>query len=223
MTANYLARLTFIGLVYIYLAKLIDTLFHGVFQPLAVASIVVCLNIIAGIVQLAFFIVIYRRHVPKNEPALKFGTILAITGSGIGILPKLLAMVALYQAPLLFFFLQHGALIGAFCPWLMAVLLFTFCLLFLSNSRVREERTLRQAFVAGTIGWGVMGIAQSLVVVNYMIEGSRGWLNGFLNYGPIVFVTFPTLTLICLSIFYLSFTTTRGQVLAHNMTDMKKD
>lgn len=213
MTVNFLARLTLIGLAYIYLTRLIDTLFHGIFQHLAVATIIVFLNIIAGIAQLAFFIVIYQRHVPKNEPALKFGSILAITGSAIGILPKFFAMAALYQPPPLIFFIQHGAQVGAFYPWLMAVLLFTFCLLFLSNNGVKEKRSLKRAFIAGTIGWGVMGMVQSLVVINYMVDGSLGWVSGFFNYGPIVFVTFPTLTFICLSIFFLSVATIDGQVL----------
>ncbi len=38
-------------------------------------------------------------------------------------------------------------------------------------------------------------------------------LSDFFKYGPIVFVTFPTLSFICLNIFYLAFATTDGQVL----------
>ena len=55
MNINTLARLALIGLVYIYVSKLIDTLFHGLFRPVAFAGIIVGLNILAGIAQFTFF------------------------------------------------------------------------------------------------------------------------------------------------------------------------
>ena len=212
MTVNALARLTLIGLVYIYSTKLIDTAYHGIFKHIAVATVIVGLNILAGLAQLAFFVVIYQQYVPRDKPALKYGALLAITGSAIGMFPKFLAMDVLFQPPWLFYFIRHGSQIGAFCPWLMAMLLFTFCLLFLINCGAKEERSLKRAFIAGTIGWCVMAIVQSLVVINYLADGRVVWLNDFFKSGPILLVTFPTLTFICLSIFFLAFTTNDNQV-----------
>jgi hypothetical protein len=49
-----LAKLALIGLVYVYAVKLIDTLYHGIFSPSAVAVTVVALNILAGLIQISF-------------------------------------------------------------------------------------------------------------------------------------------------------------------------
>jgi hypothetical protein len=54
------AKFALIGLAYIYASKLIDTLYHGLFSPAAFAGIIVGLNILAGIAQLAFFTALYK-------------------------------------------------------------------------------------------------------------------------------------------------------------------
>jgi hypothetical protein len=55
MKINTLAKLTLIGLVYIYTVKLIDTLYHGIFKPVPVTGAIVGLNILSGFVQLIFY------------------------------------------------------------------------------------------------------------------------------------------------------------------------
>ena len=74
MNINTLAKLTFFGLVYVYAVKLIDTLFQGIFRTAALAGSAVGLNILAGLVQLIFFIVLYQQFVPKNKQALKIAS-----------------------------------------------------------------------------------------------------------------------------------------------------
>ena len=126
MNINTLAKLTLFGLVYIYMAKLIDTIYHGIFSTAAAAGTVVGLNIMAGLVQLLFFIVLYQQSVLEDKPALRTASWLAIIGSAIGLLPKLLAMAVLFQPQSLFFFIRHRTQITAFCPWMTVVLLLTF-------------------------------------------------------------------------------------------------
>jgi len=205
MKISLLAKLTFFGLAYIYTTKLIDTLYHGIFRPASLAGVVVGLNILAGLVQLLFFLVLYRQFVPKDKPALRTGACLAITGSAVGLLPKLLAMALLFQTPSLFFFIQHGAQIGAFCPWVKSVLLLTFSLIFISDYRIRHDKPLKRAFGAGVIGWFIMAAAQTLVVINYLSAGRLVWLADLFSAGPFVFVTTTSVTFLCLFVFYLTF------------------
>ena len=172
MNINTLAKLTFFGLAYVYMVKLIDTLFQGIFRPAALAGSAVGLNILAGLVQLIFFIVLYQQFVPKDKQALKIASWLAIIGSAIGLLPKLLAMGLLFQQHSLFFFIRCGTQIKAFCPWLTAVLLLVFSLLFFFDYRFRQDRSLKYAFAAGAAGWFIMASAQSLVVINYLTAGT---------------------------------------------------
>jgi len=81
MNINTLAKLTFFGLVYICTAKLIDTLFQGTFRIDALAGSVVGLSILAGLVQLIFFIAPHQQFVPKDKQTLKIASWLVIIGS----------------------------------------------------------------------------------------------------------------------------------------------
>lgn len=206
MNINTLSKLSLFGLAYIYTVRLVDTLYHGIFRPVAVAGTVVGLNLLAGLAQLLFFIVLYRQFVPKEEQTLKIAAWLAIIGSALGLLPKLLAMGLLFQTKPFLFFIHHGAQIRAFCPWLTAVLLLTFSLLFSLNYGFKRHKHLKYAFAAGAAGWFIMAVAQSLVVINYLSAGRLVWLADLFASGPIVFVVASSITFLGLGIFYLTFT-----------------
>ena len=205
MNINTLAKLTLFGLAYIYTVRLIDTIYHGIFRPAAVAGTVVGLNIMAGLVQLLFFIVLCQQFVPEDKPALRTASWLAIIGSGIGLLPKLLAMAVLFQPQPLFFFIRYRAQITAFCPWMTAVLLLAFSLVFFFDHGFRHDKPLKRAFGAGAAGWFIMAATQSLVIINYVTAGRLVWVADLFAAGPIVFVTVSFLTFLGLSVFYLTF------------------
>jgi hypothetical protein len=201
-----LAKLSFIGLGYIYAAKLVDTIYHGVFHSSAVVMTVVTLNILAGLVQLLFFVALYQQFVPKGQKTLRIAGWLGIIGSAIGMLPKLLAFNFLLQPQTPSALIVYGVQIKAFAPLLTALLLFLFSIIIFLKHDFGQDRFLRTAFAAGSAGWFIMATAQSLVAINFMNEGRFVWLADLFSVGSILFVTASSLTFICLSIFYLAFT-----------------
>ena len=205
MNVNTLAKLTLFGLAYIYTTKLIDTLYHGIFSAAAAAGAVIGLNILAGVIQLLFFISLYRQFVPIDKPVLRTAAWLAIIGSAVALLPKLLAMAVLFQPQPLFFFIRHGAQIAAFCPWLTAMLLLAFSLTFFFDHGVKRDQPLKRAFASGAAGWLIMAAAQSLVIINYLTAGRLAWVASLFATGPIVFVIVSSLTSVGLTLFYLAF------------------
>ena len=205
MNISTLAKLTLFGLVYIYTVKLIDTLYHGLFSPSLVAMTVVGLNILAGLVQISFFIALYRQFVPKDKQALMVAAWMAIIGSAISMLPKLLALSLLLEQESLFFFISFRTQIKAFSPWMAATLMLAFSLLFLLKYKFSQDKPLQYAFASGATGWFIMASAQTLVVINYLTAGRLSWLAYPFTANPIFFVTVSSLTLLCLSIFYLTF------------------
>ena len=205
MHINTLAKLTLLGLAYVYTVKLIDTLYHGIFSPPAVAIAVVGLNILAGLIQISFFIAFCRRFVPKGKRSLMAAAWLAIVGSTIGMLPKFLAMALLLQTQFLSSLIRYGNQIRVLCPGLSATLLCVFCMIFLIKYRFNEKMSLKCAFVFGAIGWLMMASVQFLVLVNYLIAGRWNGLAELLAAGPVLFVTAASLTLLSLGIFYYKF------------------
>jgi len=202
---NTLAKLALIGLVYVYAVKLIDTLYHGIFSPSAVSVTVVALNILAGLIQISFFVELYRQFVPKDNQVLIGAAWLSIIGSTTAMLPKFLAMALLVQKQFLFNFLRYGDQIRVFCPWLSATLLCVFCIIFLLKYRFNKMRSLKYAFVFGAFGWLIMASAQFLVLVNYLTAGRWNGLANLFNGGPHLFVIASSLTLLSLCFFYYKF------------------
>jgi len=202
---NTLAKLTLFGLTYVYAVKLIDTLSPGIFSPAALAMAVVGLNIVAGLIQISFFIALYRQFVPKDRQTLRVAAWFAIFGSAIGMLPKLLAMALLLQKPFLFILVRYGNQIRVLCPWLSATLLCVFCMIFLLKYRFNGNRSLKYAFAFGAFGWLIMTSAQFLVLVNYFTAGRWNGLANLFTAGPHLFVTASSLTLLSLCFFYYKF------------------
>ena len=204
MSISTLAKLTLFGLAFIYTAKLVDTFYHGIFDHVAAAGAVVGLNILTGVIQLVFFIFLFQHSMTVKKPTLKMAARLAITGSFLALIPKLLAMVILFQPEPLFFFIHHGTKIAVFCPLLASMLLLTFSLIFFFDYRFSPDKALRNAFAAGAAGWFIMAAAQFLVVVNFL-SGAPVWLAKLLYAGPIAYVTASSLSFLALSILYLTF------------------
>ena len=200
-----LAKLTILGLVYVYSVKLIDTLYQGIFSPAAFAMAVVVLNIMSGLIQISFFIALYCQFVPRDKQILMVAAWFAIIGSAIGMLPKLLAMALLLQEPFLFILIRHGNQIRVLCPWSSATLLFIFCLIFLFKYQFNENRSLKYAFVSGGFGWLIMASVQFLVLLNYFTTGRWSGLASLFTTGPHLFVTASSLTLLSLCFFYYKF------------------
>ena len=202
-----LAKLALTGLVYVYAVKLIDTLYHGIFSPPAVAVTVVGLNIMVGLIQISFFVELYRQFVPKENQVLIVAACLSVIGSTIAMLPKFLAMALIIQKQFLSNFLRYGDQIRVFCPWLSATLLCLFCIIFLIKYRFNKNSSLKYAFAFGAFGWLIMASVQFLVLVNYLTAGRwNGLANLFTAAGPYLFVTASSLTLLSLCFFYYKFT-----------------
>jgi hypothetical protein len=205
MKLNTLAKLALIGLFYIYIIKLIDTLHNGILGTVAFVGIIAGFNILAGIAQFLFFIALYRYFISANERKLQNVGILAIIGSAIGLLPKFSALAVLLQHQSLFSFIRLGSQIGAFCPWLSALFLLSFCSIVLLDSDIRQNTVFKRAFTAVVAGWLIMFAAHSLVLINYFHAGRLVWLVDLINSGLIIFVITSTTTFICLLVFYKAF------------------
>ena len=175
--------------MYVCTVKLIDTLYHGIFSPSAVAMVVIGLNILAGLIQLSFFVELYRQFVPKDKQALMVAALLAIIGSAVAMLPKFLAMALLLQKPVLFILMRYGNQIRVLCTWLSARLLSVFCMIFLSTYRFNKNSSLKYAFGFGAIGWLIMASAQFVVLLNYLTAGGWNGLSNLFTAGPLVFAT----------------------------------
>lgn len=202
MNLTRLARLTLAGLVYIYAVRLIDTLAHGLFRPAALAGLVVGLNLLAGLAQLLFFITLGRRTDRTGPGAVVWAAVFA---SAVALVPKLAALGLVFQPAPLLGPIRRLVLIAPACPWLSALLLLIFCLVWRFAPGTASDQKLKTALTAGSVGWLTMTVVQTVVLISYLTAGRTGWAAGILSAGPILAVVASSVTLIGAGWFYLHF------------------
>ncbi len=197
------ARLAFIGLSYVYIIKLIDTLWHGIFTQPAVSFIVVSLNILAGIAQFIFFYEL-KSATSHNGIFSRIAGWSGTIGALISILPKILALSVLLQFYFSLSLIKHSQLIAVLSPWLGTAMLFCSCLIFFLITVTRETGKTR-AFFLGSIGYLVLAVTFSMLVLNYLSGLRVNWQTGAIQTSLTYFIISASFSFLCIAYFYSGF------------------
>ena len=203
LTLSFSARLAFIGLSYIYIVKFIDTLWHGTFSYPAISFSIFCLNILAGIAQLLFF---YKLKTSTSNSVI-FAHIAGWTGvigALINFLPKLLALSVLLQFYFSSKLIKNSQLIAVLSPWLGAVMLFCCCLIF-SLLTVKIWNSKTRFFLFGAIGYMILTVTFSLLVLNFFSGSQVNWQDGEIGMGLTYFIISASVSFLCIAYFYSGF------------------
>lgn len=204
------ARLAFIGLSYVYIVKLIDTLWHGIFANPGVAFVIVSLNLVAGITQFLFF---YKLNSSTSDSGI-FAYIagwMGMIGALINILPKILALSSLFQFYFSFSSIINSQLIDLLSPWLGAAMLFCCCLFFsLLTVRVWSNKT--RFFLIGTMGYMTLTVIFSMLVLNSFSGVQVNWQEGEIGMNVAYFVISASFAFLCIAYFYTGFINDNGNI-----------
>ena len=197
------ARLAFVGLLYIYLVKFIDTLWHGIFAGAAISFSVVGLNILAGFAQCLFF---YKLKDATSADGLLYSVAgwAGIWGALINMLPKGLALSVLLQYYFSIALTKHSQVIAVLSPLLGAIMLLGCCSLFFFLSAKNRGRTTR-AFLLGSIGYFILTVNFSVLVINYFSGSQLDWQVGEIGTSFTYFIISASLSFFCIAFFYAGF------------------
>lgn len=203
LTLSSSAKLAFIGLGYIYLVKLIDTLWHGIFAPPTISFVVVCLNILAGIAQLLFF---YKLKSSTSTSGI-FSNIAGwagIIGALITIIPKILALSILLQFYFSFNSINKSPLIQMISLTLGAVLLFCCCLIFsFLTAKIWSNKS--RYFLIGSIGYMILTVTYSKLVLNYFSGFKINCQWGEIDTSLAYLIISESASFLCIAYFYAGF------------------
>ena len=203
LTLSSSARLALIGLSYIYIVKLIDTLWHGIRANPVISFVVVCLTIIAGIAQFLFFCKLKTSTSNSGILADNAGWI-GVVGSLINILPKILALLVLLQFYFSLSLSKNTHLIAVLSPWLASVMLFVSCLLFcLFTAKIGKSKT--RFFLFGFIGYLVIAATLSTLVLSYFSGAQVNWQVGEVGMSLEYFIVSASFSFLCIAYFYAGF------------------
>ncbi|WP_136807525.1 hypothetical protein [Desulfosediminicola flagellatus] len=203
LTLSSSARLAFIGLGYIYLVKLIDTLWHGIFGNPTISFVVICLNILSGIAQFLFF---YKLKSSTSNSGMysNIAGWAGIIGALITIIPKILALSMLLQFYFSFNLTNNSQLIHVFSLWLGAVMLFCCCLIF-SLLTVKIWSNKNRYFLIGTIGYMILTVTFSKLVLNFFSGFQINWHWGEIDTSLTYLIISSSASFLCIAYFYAGF------------------
>ena len=203
LTVSTSARLALIGLTYVYIVKLIDTLWHGIFSNTAVSFIVVILNVFAGIAQLSFFYKV-KSKTSRNDIFYDIAGWAGVMGALINIVPKMLALSVLLQFHFSFHPFPHSQLIAVLSPCVGAAMLFSSCFIFfLLGTTIGSSKP--RVFLSGTIGYLTLALPLSILVIGHYSGRQVEWRHGEVGTNLMFFIISASFSFLCIAHFYSGF------------------
>ncbi len=203
LTLSSSAKLAFIGLSYVYIAKFIDTLWHGIFANPVISFAVVGLNILAGIAQFLFF---FKLKTAKSENGIWWNIAgwSGALGALINIIPKILALSVLLQFYFTIDLIKNSQSIATLSPWLGAVMLFFSCILFFFlSAKIRNNQAW--AFFIGATGYLILAVTFSMLLLNLRSGLELKWQDGEIATSLVYFIVSASLSFLCIAYFYARF------------------
>lgn len=205
MSLQHSARLAFLGVTYVYLIKISATLLSvsGVFNSALMVTLIVGMNILAGLVQLLFFFMLRSEFKPTINQVQMIASWLGICGSIAALIPKLLSVAVLVQHPLFFKAIRLQHEIGLAAPLAAALLLFLCCVLFFMSL---DAGDLRQAsFFFGLLGYSIMVTVYSFLVLNYWMGSSMQPVLAETGISRMALLFSASLSYLFIGIFFIRF------------------
>lgn len=204
------ARFAFIGLIYVYSAKFIDTVWHGIFANPAISFIIVSLNIIAGISQFLFFYKLQSLS-PNNGVAARIAGWTGVLGSLVNIIPKLLAFSVLLQFYFSLKTIKSSQVIAVLSPWAGSVMLFCCCIInFLISLKLWINKT--RFFLFGAVGYMTLAATFSILVFNFFSGAQVNWHVGESGTSLTYFIISASFSFLCIAYFYIGFFSDDGDI-----------
>lgn len=197
--------LVIIGISYIFILKLVGTIFPGIFiGKLILVKLTNILSFLAVLVTVLFFYDFYCEYVKKEQGRLRNATILAIIGSVAVLfvhLKSLLFIFKLVISPYLFRSLHAEAVI----PWVDSIFILIFFIVLYKCILRKEQVRLEKAALFAIIGSCLSIFIRTVVLFYYLSYGNVMWFSDLPRNLTIIFIPVYTLGFIATIYFFLTF------------------
>lgn len=161
--------LAIFGISYTFAARTVGTFFPKIFTNLILARINVVLFFLSSLAVVFFFTAFYKEYVKKDRLWLKNGTILALTGSVLLLLTRVISFIYVFNIRELFIPQKTSELIGVNVTLILGICLLIFFTSFYKGLLEKEEKMLKKPLFLAVIGSCIFTLLQVL-----------GWLNAYI-------------------------------------------
>jgi hypothetical protein len=202
-----------LGVSYLFVLRMIGTVFPEMFKQLLIVQITGILALLAYVTLIMFFISLYSTYVRSGDTRLKQAVILAIIGSTAMFLLQikhLLPLVHVY----IFHPLMTSHHLDAIIPWVSTLFFLLFFTMFYTHTRHRDQMKLHKAVRFAIIGHSIHIVLRTIVVWNYFSSREFLWFAELSRRMPIIVI--PALILSFTMILYFFFSVMRLPYISGN-------
>jgi hypothetical protein len=198
------AKLAIGSLICTYLLRLLGTVVPQAFRIEQMAAGAAGLHFVCGTALLVFFVLFLTEYIQQFREGLRDATYWAIAGAFVSPLLSLRALVLIVDP-----YILPGALrsptIKAVLPVIGSVLVLVFFVRFREHLLPSERPALQRAVSHAALGFTVLFLLQTIVLLNYLATGTLRWLSGFSRLGSLGLLLLITLAVLAILSFFISF------------------
>lgn len=205
MSLKCATLLAIIGFVCSFLIRTVATLLPHIFKNIHIVQMGIGIHLFARFTLVFFFFSFYERYTQKEQQRLRRACFLAIIGSIAALFLHIKILFLVYEQHIFPLFLMHHH-IDAILPLVSSITAILFFMIFQKEMRQGERKRLGKATRSAVIGFSVVAILQTTVLINYLSSGEFRWLEHFsreVAIGTIPVVAFAILAVLyfCLSFY----------------------
>lgn len=204
MGLKWATLLAIIGTLCSFLIRTVGTLLPPIFKNIHIVQMGIGIHLFARFTLVIFFLSFYESYTHKEQQTLRRACFLAIIGSLAVLLLHLKILFLVFEQHILPLFLMHHH-IDAILPLVSSITFILFFMIFQKEMGHGERKRLGKATRSAGIGFSVLAILQTTVLIHYLSSGEFRWLEHFsrkVAMGTIPVMAFATLAVLY---FFLSF------------------
>lgn len=204
MTLRAATRLAIGGLICTFLIRLVGTFVPSAFRIEQVAVGATGLHLVSGVAVMLFFVLFLTEYLEQSREALRRSTQWAIAGAALSPLlafRTLLLIVDPYSLPKTL----RSPLVEAVLPVVGSILILVFFVKLGEFLLPTERLKLKKTVTAASIGFTVLFVLQTIVLLNYMATGSLRWLSSYSGVVTIGLLSVITGVFLAILSFFISF------------------
>jgi hypothetical protein len=196
--------LAIIGLCYTFVVRTAGTFFPELFRNLTAAQVNGMLLLLASLTAVLFFAYFLKYYVHEEQKELATGAVLAIIGSSLMSLLLLKGLLPILD-DYTFHNLAGVHYIEPIVPWVSAILILLFFIIFHKEMIRRGPMQLRKAAFWAVIGSSVGLLLRTLTLFIYVGSREARWFSDFPIFMQVVLLPVFAFSFLALVYFFLSF------------------
>lgn len=204
MTLRTATRLAMGGLICTFLIRLVGTFVPSVFKIEQVAVGATGLHLVSGVAVMLFFVLFLMEYLEQSREALRRSTQWAIAGAAVSPLlafRTLLLIVDPYSLPKTL----RSPTVEAVLPAMGSILILVFFVKLQESLLPSERPALQKPSAAACIGFTVLFVLQTIVLLNYLATGSLRWFSSYSGVVTIGLLSVITGVFLAILSFLISF------------------